>query len=527
MNSVIGGLMGSLLKITILSLFFWSQIAAFAQTAADARFLSLTIRDKGMSVSEAKDLANGNANLDELITTWIESSEHDDRIRRYFNDMFGVTNDLFIMDTVYYLKKNAQGAWYSEGKGDCEDAGIASGAWWLEPPQTENFCANILSSDINFDGGTVGCAWGSNIFASDGRCGCGENQILCLPEAYRVQQHNDVRFEFQERALHGYKNGQTWKEILGGAENEQFFGSRLLYHFYIHTSYVFGSSQLPPEQDILRLISLPLTSKSQASWPTGIERSGLVTSPSFMKQYNNFRSRIRAITERLLCQDVDGGLNTDGINVFLNPDLGDQSSHGSKEGCASCHYPMDNMGSTILGWSDQGIYNTWANPSQLGHSFGQQGSGPKFLMASFVDRGPGFFQCMAKRAWEDFSRESWDDLSEDNQLQFIAFANQGPQALIHNILIHPSLRSISQRPILEESSLSFEVNIKPVLENSCAGSSCHSSDSVLGPQYRFNNDEGLFRSIPMNRLSDGTMPPPGSGKTITEGDIQFLKDFLK
>ena len=42
-----------------------------------------------------------------------------------------------------------------------------------------------------------------------------------------------------------------------------------------------------------------------------------------MQQNNNFRSRIRALTESLLCKDIDSSLNTTNVAEFFNQDLYD------------------------------------------------------------------------------------------------------------------------------------------------------------------------------------------------------------
>jgi hypothetical protein len=63
-------------------------------------------------------------------------------------------------------------------------------------------------------------------------------------------------------------------------------------------------------------------------------------------------------------------------------------------------------------------------------------------MRSFVERGPGFARCMAKRAWETFSGLPWDELPVADQEAFEKLAKDGPQPLLRGVLTSPALRRL-------------------------------------------------------------------------------------
>jgi hypothetical protein len=264
----------------------------------------------------------------------------------------------------------------------------------------------------------------------------------------------------------------------------------------------------------------------------GAERAGIVTTPAFMRRFNNSRSRIRALTDSLLCHDIDGSLNTSGISTLVNPDtnaLG--QSIVTRSQCATCHYGMDNLASTLFGWNDQGTYERWPKQlSQAGHAFGQAITGPVALMESYIERAPGFAECMSKRAWEDFSGRPWSALSSEEQGTFLNAAVQSPYALLQGIFQSSAL--LNARGGLASStessaSLDFSRDINPIMETSCAGAACHSTDSSMGAQYRFIGNEELFKKAPIRRLQDGTMPPASSGLTLPDSERNLLIQYLQ
>ena len=401
--------------------------------SSSLQFLSFASRDQPPSVDEANSLALEKKTLTGLLSEWLASPEHSSRIRRYFNDIFGVNNQIFLIDGEFILKKNALGIYKLPDKSNCDlSTAVQDDAWWLAAGEKVLICPTSRSAQITYASNSIKCPHLGSNGILNASCGCGPKQILCYPSELEVNLIQEVRTEFAERGLYAYQQNLTWADLFGGSF---FYGSRLLYHYYLFSQQILPYSTLPSAGDMNTLLSLPISDRARAPFPAGPERAGVVTSPGFMKQFNNFRSRIRGLTNALLCQDMDPNLNTDNIQTLINPDLSAADKvHGTQVGCSGCHYAMDNMGSTLLNWDDNGIYQSWLQASQSGHAFGVTGTGPGFLMEKFIERGPGFEACMAKKAWEEFSGESWDSLNPDTAKQFQSFASSGPGALLRGIL---------------------------------------------------------------------------------------------
>jgi hypothetical protein len=95
----------------------------------------------------------------------------------------------------------------------------------------------------------------------------------------------------------------------------------------------------------------------------------------------------------------------------------------------------------LLGYDIDGRSLRASGLSQLGHVFGQDDSGPSALIRGYVERGPGFDECMAKRAWASFTGLPWDTaLTDADRAAFIALSRQGPRPLIQGILTSPVSR---------------------------------------------------------------------------------------
>ena len=78
----------------------------------------------------------------------------------------------------------------------------------------------------------------------------------------------------------------------------------------------------------------------------------------------------------------------------------------------------------------------------------------------------------------------------------------------------------------QEREQAFNANIKPLVTQSCAGANCHTSgaarDNVIKTGKNFVSGGAL------NRLSNESMPPPGSGpaEAFSAADRQKLIDFI-
>lgn len=494
------------------------------------RYLSQVLRDSPPTREEAEAVYRGEKSVEQLRDEWLASPAHQERVARYFFDLLGAPAYFHVNDDAFFLEQNSEGIWYSPSKGDCSAASaVTSTAWWLNADESISICSNIVSTQmaVTISGTYYGCSWTDGFLRTG--CGCGPEQILCYPKSLRRELMDDLSQEFKHRAAYVYAQQLTWKDLLASSS---VYGNRPLAQFYLLNQYVVPWQTAPTASEIARLRQIPMQEKAWFDASTlGAERSGIATTPAFMRRFNNPRSRIRALTDALLCHDVDGSLNTSNISTLVNPDtnaLG--QSIVTRPQCASCHYGMDNLASTLFGWNDQGTYERWPKQlSQTGHAFGQDIAGPAALMESYIDRGSGFSECMSKRAWEDFSGRPWSALSSEDQSAFLAAAGQSPYALLRGIFQSPALTSArgASAVISESSSYSFSSDVNPILERSCSGSSCHDAASTLGVQYRFIGDEAAFRNVPLKRLQDGTMPPASSDKTLPDSERSILIQFLQ
>lgn len=497
------------------------------------RYISSIIRDEQPSVAEAKAYYNREKTLPAFMDEWKNTSQFEQRLKRSFNDWFGVGVELELLEFSHYLTESDEGVLQIPVKGTCSLAeAVDATAWWLEGEGKVKVCPNLVGTETYFLEDDIHCAGGGAQGILNSKCTCGPKLILCMPLNLRHIQAEKVKEEFSERALYSYQNELSWLDLLGG---NFLVGGKYLYHFYLMSGSVMVSERAPSQTEYDTLASLAIDDLSRLSFPeNNPERAGVVTSPGFMQQNNNFRSRIRALTESLLCKDIDGSLNTTNISEFYNEDLSEfDKSHGTKAECSGCHYPMDNMGSTILGWNSAGFHETWRNLAQNGWAFGQQGTGPLFLMQAFVERADGFHDCVSQKLWEDFTGSPWADVPKSTKDQLIAQAQNGPRALVNAILTPELLlplrseASQSQNTGSTGNLLSFETDIQPILERSCAGSACHSTDSSLGTRYQFLGNPNRFKQVPVSRIDDGSMPPANSGLSIEQTEIDLLKRYIE
>lgn len=523
-----------------------SERAAADDTTAQLRFLSMAIRDRLPNAEEAKrayQAADKAAELDALVKDWLASPEHKARTLRHFNDMFGVNPYVFLTDSVTDLVQYptdpddapadlaTAGVWHlpKDVKSTCGTP-VQANAWWSDAPIM--VCPSAVSTAISFSAGSIRC---SDPFSANGlrhaSCGCGPEQILCYPRHLKRRATVAVAREFAERAYFAYEQGLDWLDVFGG---DQFYGDRWLYHHYLYQEKIAWMLELPTTAEMTFLKSLPVDgSRTLVAFPPSArERSGVVTSPAFLRRFNNFRSRIRAVTEQLLCQDIDASLNTSGISTFVNPDLSDfDRAHGTQSGCASCHYALDNFGSTLLGWSDGGFYEGWDPKSQLGHVFGEDGTGPRFLMQGYIERATGFGECMAKRVFEGFTGGTFANLSADQRQDLVTLAKEGPRPLIRGLLTSPLMRQLREGGghIVKKTvdvTYDFASDVAPILAKSCGGSECHAADNPRGSSSAYVDAEAAFRNAPADRLANGSMPPAGSGMSLTDEERNILLLFL-
>jgi hypothetical protein len=507
---------------------------ALAGSRAQLRFLSFTIRDQAPAPEEAKAYRSGAIGLAELVDQWLASPAHDNRIRRYFRDMFGVATGLQPMDDAFVLELSASGFLFRTGTPNVCQPGeeVSSEAWWLEPGETVLVCPQEVTATLDYetdDGRRAACT--SDKIGRE-KCGCGPRLIGCLPAGLVDTLASQVRAEFPERALRAYQSDATWLDTFAG---EIFYGTRLLYWTYLHTAKMARGGLLPTAAELATLQSLPMDAWTQAPYPEGAERAGLLTSPGFLLQHNNYRTRVRALSEKLLCQPIGPALNTSGIEVFLNPDFSPEDlKHAGPTDCARCHYPMDNLGSLLFGWNTMGQWNPRGKPpSQIGHAFGQDGVGPRFAIRSIIERGPGFLECMASSAWEEFSGSAWSELTGTDRRALLTLAIGGPRSLIQTMLRSTLLANLGVDTPEEQERPKPKVSwaeVAPVLRDSCGGSSCHSV-GTFNTTY-VDNEKNVVRNAAAIAAritaTDGRiMPPKTSDLSLTDEQRSLLLSFVQ
>ena len=507
--------------------------------------MSVAIRDHLPSIEEAKQVA-GSSNVDQtmrsLIDGWLTSPDHQARIERHFDDLFGSSPWLFLAadefdlipyvagsDTlappdlstagVYHLRKDV--------KPSCGGAPIAASAWWSDDPIM--ICPSAVSAAISFSGNVRCTDSQSATGIRHAACGCGPDQVICYPADQKGKAVAAVTREFANRGLHAYLQGWSWSELFGG---NTFFGNRWLYHHYLYQQRLAVTNALPTTSQRNTLLSLPLSSGAEAAWPEGPERAGVATMPAFLRRFNNFRSRVRALSNTLLCKDIDSSLNTDGIATFVNKDLSAfDKAHGNHGDCAGCHFGMDNQGSVFLGWNDTGFYEAWSPRSQLGHAFGQTGTGPGFLMSGYTSRATGFNECMAKTTWESFTGASFDALAPSDKDKLLQSVAKGPKDAIRTVLTSAAMRQLRAPAATGGSGISsswdFTADIAPVLQRSCSGAACHDAGNPRGAKSAYVNNATTFKQADAARLVSGSMPPTGAGKTLTDEERQKLIDYIR
>lgn len=512
-----------------------TAVPALAGSRAQLRFLSFTIRDQSPTVEEAKAFRAGETTLEALVDLWLAAPGHKQRIKRYFRDMFGVAREVETVMDAFSLRSTGENGYLYRWRG--RDNAICDGgtpvdaeAWWLPAGQTVKVCSLEVSDSLSYEdksGKRTACT-ADRVWS--GACGCGPKLIACLPPDLQRPLVDAVTEEFPERALRAYEADGSWLDVFAG---DQFYGTKLLYWKYLHSSKIARGGLLPSEAEWATLASLTMDEWKPAPYPDGTTRAGLVTSPGFLLQRNEYRVRTRALSEKLLCQGIGPALNTGGIAVFLNPDFRPEDlSHADQDDCARCHYPMDNLGSMLFGWNTLGEWDPLKTPSQIGHAFGIDGEGPRFLARSFIERGPGFVECMARTAWEDFSGSKWEELVETERQALAALAGRGPRALIHTLLRSTLLANLgveSEEAPPEVASTLPWTDVAPLVKEACGGANCHANGS-FNTTYVDNEknfrEKGSAIAARINATASARMPPPTSARQLTDAERALLLKFL-
>ena len=87
--------------LVVLGLVVTLPVVAGPEDMRALRFLSLAITDQPPSAADAKALYNGETTLAELRSAMLASEAHKNKVKRFFNDLFGVGPDIFIQDSLH------------------------------------------------------------------------------------------------------------------------------------------------------------------------------------------------------------------------------------------------------------------------------------------------------------------------------------------------------------------------------------------------------------------------------------------
>ncbi len=395
------------------------------EDAAGVKALSLAARDELPAREDVEAYLAGVKGREALLEEWYASPSHGKRVGRIFGDLFGIPDTPFVVRDGAVLVTNARGAYESHnGETTCEGDEPLERVfpWWEDGGRQVDVCAALA---------------------------CGVGALRCAPKEAMPKVRAAVAGELADRARHAYTRDLDWTQLWAG---NWIYGNRYLFFAYAYESMFLESTAwkpAPPAADQAALLAFvrlaPRASATQSTLPAFLPaRAGVVTAPQFLKRHNNFRSRIRALSQNLSCEDVGVFLNTSGISSMINPSLSAfDRSHGAKPGCASCHYGMDNLGSSLLGWSDVGHREWWHAPSQKGHAFGVEGDGPGFLMRTWVERGPRFQECMARQVWASFSGgRDFSSLGERTRGRLVEAAERGLRGAVRATLASPELTRV-------------------------------------------------------------------------------------
>jgi hypothetical protein len=526
------------------------EVQGMGEFAGITRLLSYAIRDTPPTLEELSDVHSQEA-LRQMVEKWLTTPEFSQRLVRHFTDLLGVNESNFFLSSHLILKENPEGILTLDDKKSC-DAGEATrvDAWWTTGNSQVLVCNDALSDALRYpiDSKNIavctlrGGAWGMG----DPRCGCGPKLIGCFPQNLLPALQQEMVFEVGSRGVQVVQQNGTWMDFLGGS---YFWGTRLLYWRYLLAQSMFISGNLPTKEELAKLESLSVTEKQKIDFPNGIfPRGGILSSLSFLIQYPNFRSRTRVLVEAFLCRKVDGSLNTHDLSSYLNKDMGTiDIKHATRSDCAVCHYGLDNLATMLLGFSGTGSIDPGSKISQAGMAFGTKDSGAPGFARSLVERSPWFHKCMAQKAWEGFSGESFKNLSLADKNTLTDASQQGPRTLVMTLLQQMvyGLRPGRQVTVFvdgdgampggqasgsqggpapaEKPKMPFST-VDPLIRKYCAGSSCHSQGSsfpvLVGQEDRVRQLGNVIKERLL--LTGGGRMPPGSRQLEAAEKEQFI-----
>lgn len=512
-----------------------SPLAVAGGDPQSLRYLSFAIRDIPPSRAESEAWAAGGQSLTDFANAWLASPEHEARVGRFIGDLLGVSNGIQVGRSHLILSAGASGALRLPTKDDCaiEDA-VSVSAWWLADGETAKVCPNTVSNAYVFGTGKskIRCVSAGMKGINDPRCGCGPEMMLCLPSTVVPKVRLAVIEELPRRAKEAYAKDWSWIDLFGGPT---YFGDRFGYWRYFFSQFAFRDGE-PTAADFAAWKSLPLEGNASAAFPGGEARAGIITSPGFLSQNNNFRARTRALVESLLCQTINATLNTAGYTDFVNPDLSKNDiKHAARSDCAACHLFLDNIGPALFNFDGDGVVRATAAKSTASRAFGESGAGPTFIAHALIELGPGFGACMTKRVWEGFAGTPFDEVAEADRAAFVAEAGS-PRRLIQAVLrsnLFQAGRTPTPLPGAEPEpaapTRSF-ADVAPIIAGHCGDARCHGAGSGVAVyvDQPANVDAAAKRMLARIQLNGaGQMPPADAGRALSDADRATLAAYLQ
>ena len=122
-------------RVFIILIWLVSSLS-YSDVMRQNRFLSQAIRDIALDADEAKVFASEKISITEVLDSWLSAKQHKNRIKRFFNDQFGIGPNIDLLPDTYFLRTQSDGALFLPIKGTCTDIITISDAWWLQSGQT-------------------------------------------------------------------------------------------------------------------------------------------------------------------------------------------------------------------------------------------------------------------------------------------------------------------------------------------------------------------------------------------------------
>lgn len=388
--------------------------------------------------------------LDGLIRDWTNvdrSPGHTEIIGKFVDQLFASrTDDICLTDTVLSNVSKTSEEILGFPGADCSTTVTRN--LWSRPGQTAKVCKSAVDTVVvGFDATTgnpiKGCSSGTDTGGED-------YLARCIEERLAGDAVLAPFLEMRVRAVAAYQQGSSWEDFFN---NNTYLGTPVGYYMrllqiYRNSAGAFNQTEIRTLMDAMR--SGQIFAASLPVGTQGAEAMGPFGGTAFLTTYNNYRSRYNRINFQFLCRKVDDVpvhpnflAFFDSTSSFYNPSLtsGD-IDHAKRADCNRCHYPMDPQANAFAGWDARGAFVASRSTKAVGRS-GAQINGIRDWVADILSQDRAAFQnCMAKRAFEFFSGESWEALPEATRRRYGEAASQGLKPLVQEIALSKELRQL-------------------------------------------------------------------------------------